>query len=116
MKNLAGFKRAFHFSEQKHICTAAKNEARPGCNNIKIKQTLRKDIYETHTNPARNASLSDADGFFSDCVNRGSGLNARLGIEKHSSRLPTGRAPVLYSSPKVTAPIRVRARQPSPSA
>src|SRR5882724_13420186 len=91
MKNLAGFKRAFHFSEQKHICTAAKNEARPGCNNIKIKQTLRKDIYETHTNPTRNASLSDADGSFSNRVSRGSGLDARMAVDKCGSRLPAGR-------------------------
>src|SRR5258705_7857074 len=91
MKNLAGFKRAFRFSEQKHICAAAKNEARLGCNNRKIKQTLRKDIYETHTNPTRNASLSDADGSFSNRVSRGSGVDARIAVDKGGSRLPAGR-------------------------
>src|SRR6267142_6375906 len=91
MKNLAGFNGDFRFSQPNHICAAAKNEARLGCNNIKIKQTLRKDIYETHTNPTRNASLSDADGSFSDCVNRGSGLDARMAVDQCGSRLPAGR-------------------------
>jgi hypothetical protein len=35
MKNLAGFNRDFRFTGQKHICAAAKKEARLKCKHIK---------------------------------------------------------------------------------
>ena len=35
-----------------------------------LKTKTEGTIYETHTNPARNASLSDAGGSCSDCVAR----------------------------------------------
>jgi len=44
-KNLAGFGRGFRFTQQKHICAAAKKETPHKSRNQKIK-TQRK-IYET---------------------------------------------------------------------
>src|SRR5205814_10170831 len=55
------------------------------CNNTKTKNTKGKNIYETHTNPALNASLSDAGGVFYDRCSHAAGRYARPGAAQCGS-------------------------------
>jgi hypothetical protein len=44
MKNLAGFNRDFRFTQQKHICAAAKDKAPRKIQTLKTKQLNRKHL------------------------------------------------------------------------
>jgi hypothetical protein len=57
-KNLAGFEQDFRFTRQNGFAGPPRKERHADAT---TKPTYKKEnIHETHTNPARNASLSDA--------------------------------------------------------
>jgi len=87
VEKLGGFQSRFPlYGAETHLCGFGKQLPHK-----ETKKQQNENIYETYTTSARNSSPGDAGGSFFNRIVGGAGLDAWLGVDQRSSRLPTDR-------------------------